>query len=96
MAFVTRSRRPSVPDLTRDLPYGPEDLQWVANSATLVYGTDDAVLVADRRYALAEATAEGLWLQVSALLLELGVLGGERRQSRRAARLRGRVLRSRG
>ena len=31
--------------LTRDLPYGPEDLQWVANSATLVYGTDDAVLV---------------------------------------------------
>jgi glyoxylase-like metal-dependent hydrolase (beta-lactamase superfamily II) len=33
------------PGLTRDLPYGPEDLQWVANSATLVYGTDDAVLV---------------------------------------------------
>jgi glyoxylase-like metal-dependent hydrolase (beta-lactamase superfamily II) len=31
--------------LTRDLPYGPEDLQWVANSATLVYGNDDAVLV---------------------------------------------------
>src|SRR3954462_2915265 len=27
----------------------------------------------------AEATAEGLWLQVSALLLELGVLRGERR-----------------
>ena len=33
------------PGLTRDLPYGPEDLQWVANSATLVYATDDAVLV---------------------------------------------------
>jgi hypothetical protein len=33
------------PGLTRDLPYGPEDLQWVANCATLVYGTDDAVLV---------------------------------------------------
>jgi len=33
------------PGLTRDLPYGPEDLQWVANSATLVYGTNDAVLV---------------------------------------------------
>jgi hypothetical protein len=37
------------------------------------------VLVAGWRYALAEATAEGLWLQVGALLLELGVLGGERR-----------------
>jgi hypothetical protein len=37
------------------------------------------VLVAGLRYALAEATAEGLWLQVGALLLELGVLGGERR-----------------
>jgi hypothetical protein len=37
------------------------------------------VLVAGLRYALAEATAEGLWLQVSALLLELGVLSGERR-----------------
>ncbi len=31
--------------LIRDLPCGPEDLQWVANSATLLYGTDDAVLV---------------------------------------------------
>jgi hypothetical protein len=37
------------------------------------------VLVAGLRYCLAEATAEGLWLQVSALLLELGVLCGERR-----------------
>jgi hypothetical protein len=37
------------------------------------------VLVAGLRYAIAEATAEGLWLQVSALLLELGVLRGERR-----------------
>ncbi len=37
------------------------------------------VLVAGLRYALAEATTEGLWLQVSALLLELGVLSGERR-----------------
>ena len=42
--------------------------------------TDTAVvLVAGLRYCLAEATAEGLWLQVSALLLELGVLDGERR-----------------
>jgi glyoxylase-like metal-dependent hydrolase (beta-lactamase superfamily II) len=31
--------------LTRDLPYGPQDLQWVANTATLVYGERHAVLV---------------------------------------------------
>ena len=37
------------------------------------------VLAAGMRYAFAEATAEGLWLQISALLLELGVLRGERR-----------------
>jgi hypothetical protein len=37
------------------------------------------VLVAGLRYAFVEATAEGLWLQVSALLLELGALGGARR-----------------
>jgi hypothetical protein len=37
------------------------------------------VLVSGLQYAFAEATAEGLWLQVSALLLELGVLRGERR-----------------
>jgi hypothetical protein len=37
------------------------------------------VLVAGLKYCFAEATAEGLWLQVSALLLELGVLRGERR-----------------
>jgi hypothetical protein len=36
------------------------------------------VLVAGLRYAFAEATAEGLGLQVGALLLELGVLCGER------------------
>jgi hypothetical protein len=37
------------------------------------------VLVAGWRYWLAEATAEDLWFQVAALLLELGVLRGERR-----------------
>jgi hypothetical protein len=37
------------------------------------------VLVAGLRYCLAESTTEGLWLQVSALLLELGVPRGERR-----------------
>jgi Uncharacterised protein family (UPF0236) len=37
------------------------------------------VLVAGLRYALADATTEGLWLQVSALLLESEVLSGGRR-----------------
>jgi hypothetical protein len=37
------------------------------------------VLVAGLRYCFADATAEGLWLQVSALLLELGAIRGERR-----------------
>jgi hypothetical protein len=37
------------------------------------------VLVAGLRYAFAAATAEGLWLQVAALLLSLGVLRGARR-----------------
>ena len=33
------------PGLTRDLPAGKEELMWVANSATLIYGKSDAVLV---------------------------------------------------
>ncbi|MDG4837672.1 MBL fold metallo-hydrolase [Micromonospora sp. WMMD967] len=33
------------PGLTRDLPYGPEDLFWVSNAATLVMGEQDAVLI---------------------------------------------------
>lgn len=37
------------------------------------------VMVAGLRYALAEATAEGLWSQVGALLIELGVPRGDRR-----------------
>jgi glyoxylase-like metal-dependent hydrolase (beta-lactamase superfamily II) len=36
------SRRPG---LTRDLPPGKEDLQWVVNTATLIYDDNDAVLV---------------------------------------------------
>jgi Uncharacterised protein family (UPF0236) len=36
-------------------------------------------LVAGLRYAVADATTEGLWLQVSALLWEWGVVGGGRR-----------------
>jgi uncharacterized protein UPF0236 len=37
------------------------------------------VLVAGLQYALAESTAEGLWFQVAALLVQLGVPRGERR-----------------
>ena len=33
------------PGLTRDLPAGKEELMWVANSSTLIYGKRDAVLV---------------------------------------------------
>src|SRR6202045_149356 len=33
------------PGLTRDLPPGKEELMWVANSSTLIYGQRDAVLV---------------------------------------------------
>ena len=33
------------PGLTRDVPPGYESLMWVANSATLIYGERDAVLV---------------------------------------------------
>jgi hypothetical protein len=33
------------PGLTRDLPPGKEDLQWVVNTATLIYGERDAAVV---------------------------------------------------
>jgi glyoxylase-like metal-dependent hydrolase (beta-lactamase superfamily II) len=33
------------PGLTRDVPAGTESLQWVTNTATLIYGEQDAVLV---------------------------------------------------
>ena len=33
------------PGLTREIPHGHESLMWVANSATLVHGERDAVLV---------------------------------------------------
>lgn len=39
---VLTSKRPG---LTRDLPPGKEELAWVANSAALLYGERDAVLV---------------------------------------------------
>lgn len=39
---VLTSKRPG---LSRDLPPGKEDLLWVSNSSTLIYGQRDAVLV---------------------------------------------------
>jgi glyoxylase-like metal-dependent hydrolase (beta-lactamase superfamily II) len=39
---VFTSKRPG---LSRDLPHGKEELMWVANSSTLLYGERDAVLV---------------------------------------------------
>src|SRR6185295_10168249 len=60
----------------------PDEVKTKAQPSTgrkEVWTYTAVVLVAGSRYAFAEATAEGLWLQVSALLLELGVLCGERR-----------------
>jgi hypothetical protein len=39
---VLTSKRPG---LGRDVPPGNEELMWVANSSTLIYGERDAVLV---------------------------------------------------
>jgi hypothetical protein len=60
----------------------PDEVKTKAQPATgrkEVWTYTAVVLVAGLRYAFAEATAEGLWLQVSALLLQLGVLSGARR-----------------
>jgi hypothetical protein len=60
----------------------PDEVKTKAQPSTgrkEVWTYTAVVLVAGLRYALAEATAEGLWLQVAALLLELGILRGERR-----------------
>jgi hypothetical protein len=60
----------------------PDEVKTKAQPSTgrkEVWTYTAVVLVAGFRYAFAEATAEGLWSQVAALLLELGVLGGERR-----------------
>jgi hypothetical protein len=60
----------------------PDEVKTKAQATTgrkEVWTYTAVVLVAGLRYPFAEATAEGLWLQVSALLRELGVLGGERR-----------------
>jgi hypothetical protein len=60
----------------------PDEVQTKAQPRTgrkEVWTYTAVVLVAGLQYVFAEATAEGLWLQVGALLLELGVLRGERR-----------------
>ena len=57
----------------------PDEVKTKAQPSTgrkEVWTYTAVVLVAGLRYAFAEATAEGLWFQVSALLLELGVLCG--------------------
>jgi Uncharacterised protein family (UPF0236) len=60
----------------------PDEVKTKAQESTgrkEVWTYTAVVLVAGSRYALAGATAEGLWLQVSALLLESGALSGARR-----------------
>ena len=78
---------PVVADQPRDVDPGfvivePDEVKTKAQPTTgrqEVWTYTAVVLVAGWRYALAEATAEDLWFQVAALLLELGVLSGERR-----------------
>ena len=60
----------------------PDEVKTKAQPSTgrkEVWTFTAVVLVARLSYAFADATAEGLWLQVSALLVELGVLSGKRR-----------------
>jgi uncharacterized protein UPF0236 len=59
----------------------PDEVKTKAQPSTgrkEVWTFTAVVLVAGLQYAFAEATVEGLWLQVSALLLELGVVTGKR------------------
>jgi hypothetical protein len=60
----------------------PDEVKTKAQPSTgrkEVWTYTAVVLVAGWRYAFAEATAEGLWIQVGALLWELGVAREERR-----------------
>jgi hypothetical protein len=78
---------PVAPDQVREVDPGyvivePDEVKTKAQPTAgckEVWTYTAIVLVAGFRYAFAEATSEGLWLQVGALLLELGVLSGERR-----------------
>src|SRR4051794_2709677 len=59
----------------------PDEVQTKAQPTTgrkEVWTFTAVVLVAGVQYALAESTAEGLWFQVAASLVTLGVLSGER------------------
>jgi Uncharacterised protein family (UPF0236) len=59
----------------------PDEVKTKAQASTgrkEIWTYTAVVLVAGFQYAFAEATAEGLWLQVSALLLELGLPRGDR------------------
>ena len=75
------------PDFPRAVDEGfvivePDEVKTKAQGSTgrkQVWTYTAVVLVAGLHYAFAGATAEGLWLQVSALLLELQALSGERR-----------------
>ena len=60
----------------------PDEVKTKAQKSTgrkEVWTYTAVVLVAGLRYALADATTDGLWLQVAALLFELKVLSGGRR-----------------
>jgi len=60
----------------------PDEVKTKAQATTgrkEIWTYTAVVLVAGLRYALADATTDGLWLQVSALLFELGVVRGNRR-----------------
>ena len=60
----------------------PDEVQTKAQPCTgrkAICTYTAVVLVAGWRYSLASATAAGLWLQVAALLVELGVTCGQRR-----------------
>ena len=50
--------------LTRDVPPGTEDLEWVANSSTLVSGERDAVLV-DAFMTIDQARTQVDWVAAS-------------------------------
>jgi hypothetical protein len=78
---------PVVPDQPRAVDEGfvivqPDEVKTKAQATTgrkEIWTYTVVVLVAGLRYALADATTDGLWLQVSALLWELEVLSGGRR-----------------
>jgi hypothetical protein len=81
------SAMPMAPDEPRAVDDGfvivqPDEVKTKAQATTgrkEVWTYTAVVLVAGLRYALADATTDGLWLQVAALLFELKVLSGGRR-----------------